>query len=51
MCLVAEKPLDELGRFYFDILDFVFLRGAGGPGNPCYGVQARLANFALKCES
>ena len=22
-------------------LGLVFLRGAGGPGNPCYGVQAR----------
>ena len=24
-----------------------FLRGAGGPGNPCYEVQACLVNFAL----
>ena len=24
-----------------------FLRGAGGQGNPCYGVQAYLVNFAL----
>ena len=27
--------------------DLVFLCGAGGTGNPCYGVQARLVNFAL----
>ena len=27
--------------------NLVFLCGAGGPGNPCYGVQVRLVNFAL----
>ena len=26
-------------------LDLVFLRSAGGPGNPCYGVQARNCKF------
>ena len=35
-------------------LDLVFLRGAGGPGNPCYGVQARNCKFRtslqVKCE-
>ena len=25
--------------------DLVFLQGAGGPGNPSYGVQAHLVNF------
>ena len=29
------------------ILGLSFLCGAGGPGNPWYGVQARLVNFAL----
>ena len=28
-------------------LELVFLHGAGGPGNPCYGVQSCLVNFAL----
>ena len=35
-------------------LDLVFLRGAGGPGNPCYRVQARNCKFRtslqVKCE-
>ena len=31
--------------------DLVFLRGAGGPGNPCYGVQAHLVNFALHFQN
>ena len=26
-------------------LDLVFLRGAGGPGNLCYGVQVRNCKF------
>ena len=29
------------------ILGLSFLCGAGGPGNPYYGVQAYLMNFAL----
>ena len=29
------------------ILGLIFLHGAGGPGNPCYGVQACLVNFTL----
>ena len=29
------------------LLGLSFLHGAGGPGNPCYGVQAHLVNFAL----
>ena len=29
------------------ILGLSFLCGAGGPGNPCYGVQALLVSFAL----
>ena len=29
------------------ILGLSFLYGANGPGNPCYGVQVRLVNFAL----
>ena len=46
----------SLVRFF----DLVFLRGAGGLGNPCYGVQARTLNFTLssfalhfkaKCQS
>ena len=31
-------------------LDLVFLCGAGVPGNLCYGVQARLVNFALHLQ-
>ena len=33
-------------------LDLDFLRGAGGPGNPCYRFQARNCKFrtSLKCE-
>ena len=29
------------------ILGLSFLCGAGGPGNPCYGVQVHLLNLAL----
>ena len=31
--------------------DLVFLRGAGSLGNPCYGVQACLVNFALHFQN
>ena len=30
------------------ILGLSFLHGASGPGNPCYGVQARISHFTFK---
>ena len=38
-----------LGALESEVLfwDLVFLHGAGGPGNPCFRVQAYLVNFAL----
>ena len=40
--LLSHNTLNEV-RFS----DLVVLHGASGPGNPCYGVQARLVNFTL----
>ena len=43
VALLPHNTLKSEVRFW----DLVFLCNAGGPGNPCNGVQAHLVNFAL----
>ena len=47
VALLYFDTMPSVSTFKVQFLDLVFLCSAGGPGNPCYRVQACLMNFTL----